>query len=64
MQLHTHVNTAQIPGLVIEYLVELDEANPETIQVMNRLNALPLTLFPLLTTLTVTILSGESFPGL
>ena len=55
------LNTAQITDIVLRYLIGLDEVNPETIQVANRLFPLPRTLFPLLTTLTVTILSGESF---
>ena len=57
------LNTAQIPTLVIGNLAEV---NPKTIQVtgINQLNALPLTLFPLLTTLTVTVLSGESFAAI
>jgi hypothetical protein len=61
MQLHIHLNTAQIPSLAIAYVVELDEVNLVTIRFMPPFNTIPLTLFPLLTTLTVTALSGESF---
>jgi hypothetical protein len=59
MQLHIYLNTAQIPAFLVVY--PLDKVNPKTIQVMTRFNIIPLTLFPLLTTLTVTALSGESF---
>ena len=57
---YIHLNTAQISDLVIGLLVRPDEVNPEIIRAANRLMALPATLFPLLTTLTVTVLSGES----
>ena len=59
------LNSAQIPLLVMDYLGSLpDEVNPGIIQVTDRLKAIPLTLFPLLTTVTVTALSGESTPAL
>jgi hypothetical protein len=61
MQLNIHLNTAQIPSLVVVYS---NEVNPGAIQVITRFSTIPLTLFPLLTTLTVTTLSGESFPVL
>ena len=49
----------------MDYLESLpDEVNPGIIQVTDRLKAIPLTLFPLLTTVTVTALSGESMPAL
>jgi hypothetical protein len=64
MQLRIQLHTAQVRGLVIGYLVHLDEVNLEIIRVMTPFNIIPVTLFPLLTTLTVTALSGESFPVL
>ena len=50
----------------MDYLESVsDEVNPAIIHVLNRLDlALPLTLFPLLTTLAVTALSGDSMPAL
>jgi hypothetical protein len=59
MQLPIHFITAQILAIVNAYLTDVDESNrtSET----SKLNAIPPTLFPLLTTLTVTALSGESF---
>ena len=47
--------------LANEHLISLHEANPEEIQSADLLMVLPLTLFPLLTTVTITVLSGESF---
>jgi hypothetical protein len=62
MQFHIHFITAQILAIVVAYLIDVDESNGtfETNKVI-RFTAIPPTLFPLLTTLTVTALSGESF---
>jgi hypothetical protein len=60
MQLCIHLNTAQIPAIAIAYLTYVDNGTSETIKV-NRFYAIPPSLFPLLTTLTVTAFSGESF---
>jgi hypothetical protein len=56
MQLRIHFITAQILTIVITYLADVDESNgtSET----SKFNTIPPTLFPLLTTLTVTALSG------
>jgi hypothetical protein len=63
MQLRIHLNTAQILAVVIAYYYTYAHESNGTSERSKviQLKAIPPTLFPLLTTLTVTALSGESF---